>query len=164
MKIMKNRSLAYVYLAIYYILSLAITPPNVFFLSVILISVSLGFVALYWYIKDELLFYAYILFSLFVVIVPFSAMRNIDAMDLAVMYTFMAPLLLHIIAIHFSRYGKATKNTYLVYLSSLPLSLVLAYMVIYLNVAGNAYVIAALIFGVVIIYYLLLKDSVFKSE
>ena len=164
MNLEKWAKLAYLYLAIYYGAALAITPASVFVMSLILILISLFFVFLYIYIKDEILFYMYILFSIFVVVIPFAAMPSVNAMDLAVLYTLMAPLLLHIITVHFAPYGKIMKNTYIIYLSSLPLSLLLAYMIIYLHSIGNAYIIAALIVGVILLYYLLLRDSIPKSE
>jgi len=164
MKLDKWAKLGYAYLAVYYGAALAITPANVFAVSIILISISLFFIFLYIYIHDELLFYSYVLFSIFVVIVPFSAMPSVNIMSLAVLYTLMAPLLLHIITMHFSPYGKIMKNTYIIYLSSLPLSLLLAYMIMYLHGVGSAYIIVTLIVAVILVYYLLLRDSIPKSE
>ena len=164
MKFEKYMKWSYLYLGIYFAVCLATTPPALFFLSLILISVAVFFIFLYLYLEDEVLFYTYILFSIFLVVLPFASLSQFTAMHLAILYSFMAPLMLHIMTMHFSPYGKITKNTYIIYLSSLPLAFFLAYMVMFVHSIGNAYLIVALSFAAVIVYYLLLKNNLPETE
>ena len=164
MKLEKWMKSSYVYLAIYFLICLVTTPPALFYLSLIIILVASFFIFLYLYLEDEILFYTYLLFSIFIVVMPFASLREFTAMHMAVMYTFMAPLMLHIMSMHFGPYGKIMKNTYIIYLSSLPLSFFIAYMVMFIHSLANPYFVAAMALLVVLVYYYLLRDSFSKSQ
>ncbi len=151
----KWKKLAYIYLILYFIIAIIISPKKIIFLTLIFTFVAVFFVILYVLIKDEILFYIYLFISIIVVIPPFSVLHTLNAIYLAGLYAIMSLLMLHIVEMQFGKYGTIERNTYFIYLLSLPLSFFVVYMVVYMHPLMDIYDIIGMVAVIIVIYLII---------
>ncbi|NPA75200.1 MAG: hypothetical protein GXO25_03855 [Euryarchaeota archaeon] len=146
-------SRAYAYLGVYMALVILISGPIMGLQLIFLILISL-LVALYFIVEDEIVFYMYVFLALAMLAMDF-VVRVPTLQNFAVMYLLMAPLLLHIIEMHFGRYGKIHTNTYMIYMLSIALSFLTVLIFLFVPRVLGTYVLVSAVIITLILYFMI---------
>ncbi len=144
---------AYAYFAVFLLIATLFSGRMLGFNLIMLVLIAF-LVLVYIDTQWEYVFYGYILASIGMVIADFL-MIKMNILHIAFLYAIMAPLLMHIVEMHFGRYGKIHENTYTIYMLSLPLSFITVFMALYIPRVLGMLAILLLSGVIIVIYYLL---------
>ena len=150
---------AYLSLLLYFILLASLCSGSTINILLVTIFADTLVFFLYRFIEDEILLYLHIFVAMSMAMVPYLFRERIYLADIGFLYLALFPLFLHFVLLRFRSYEKIHTLTYLYYLSSLPLSFITIFLLLYFPMKLGVLALSFLILLLLGIYHFLSKPN-----
>ena len=155
----KREIVAYSLLLLYYLIIAGMCDSATIGL---LLGIAVGdviVISLYRAFGERALLYVHFFVALLAPMIPHMYSAGIYAWDIVILYSILALLFVHFLLLRFSGYKRIHGITFMLYSSSLLLSMVTVILILYFPVRVGTVGIAALVLVMILLYYFLSRPS-----